>query len=114
MPQWMAGRFLCADGSAPSRDSKNFGFIELNDGSCFKNVQVVLVADQLDCYKEIMRQNVGAALVVKGTVKLTPRPSSPLRLRPRRWRWKGNLLPTTRFRRSATRWNFSGKLPTFA
>ena len=31
-----------------SRDSKNFGFIELNDGSCFKNVQVVLVADQLD------------------------------------------------------------------
>ena len=38
------------------RDMKTFGFIELNDGSCFKNVQVVLVAEQLDCYKEIMRQ----------------------------------------------------------
>ena len=63
-----------------SRDSKNFGFIELNDGSCFKNVQVVLVADQLDCYKEIMRQNVGAALVVKGTVKLTPQAKQPFEI----------------------------------
>ena len=63
-----------------SRDSKNFGFIELNDGSCFKNVQVVLVADQLDCYKEIMRQNVGAALVVKGTVKLTPQAKQPVEI----------------------------------
>ena len=63
-----------------SRDSKNFGFIELNDGSCFKNVQVVLVADQLDCYKEIMRQNVGAALVVKGAVKLTPQAKQPFEI----------------------------------
>ena len=63
-----------------SRDSKNFGFIELNDGSCFKNVQVVLVADQLDCYKEIMRQNVGAALDVKGTVKLTPQAKQPFEI----------------------------------
>ena len=63
-----------------SRDSKNFGFIELNDGSCFKNVQVVLVADQLDCYKEIMRQIVGAALVVKGTVQLTPQAKQPFEI----------------------------------
>ena len=63
-----------------SRDSKNFGFIELNDGSCFKNVQVVLVAEQLDCYKEIMRQNVGAALVVKGIVKLTPQAKQPFEI----------------------------------
>ena len=63
-----------------SRDSKNFGFIELNDGSCFKNVQVVLVADQLDCYKEIMRQNVGAALVVKGSAKLTPQAKQPFEI----------------------------------
>ena len=44
-----------------SRDSKNFGFIELNDGSCFKNVQVVLVADQLDCSKETLRHNAAPA-----------------------------------------------------
>ena len=30
------------------RDMKTFGFIELNDGSCFKNLQVVMSADELD------------------------------------------------------------------
>ncbi|MBQ6000351.1 MAG: asparagine--tRNA ligase [Clostridia bacterium] len=63
-----------------SRDSKNFGFIELNDGSCFKNVQVVLVADEFENYKEIIKQNVGAALVVKGVVKLTPEAKQPFEI----------------------------------
>ena len=35
------------------RDMKTFGFIELNDGSCFKNLQVVMDAGTLENYKEI-------------------------------------------------------------
>ena len=35
------------------RDMKTFGFIELNDGSCFKNLQVVMDAGALGNYKEI-------------------------------------------------------------
>ena len=35
------------------RDMKTFGFIELNDGSCFRNLQVVMSADELHNYKEI-------------------------------------------------------------
>ena len=35
------------------RDMKTFGCIELNDGSCFKNLQVVMSADELNNYKEI-------------------------------------------------------------
>ena len=54
------------------RDMKTFGFIELNDGSCFRNLQVVMSADELHNYKEIASQNVGAALIVRGTVVLTP------------------------------------------
>ena len=54
------------------RDMKTFGFIELNDGSCFKNLQVVMSADELNNYKEIAGQNVGAALIVRGAVVLTP------------------------------------------
>ena len=54
------------------RDMKTFGFIELNDGSCFKNLQVVMSAEELANYKDIAAQNVGAALIVKGTVVLTP------------------------------------------
>ena len=60
------------------RDMKGFGFIELNDGSCFKNLQVVLDASVLENYKEIAGQNVGAALVVHGTVVLTPEAKQPL------------------------------------
>ena len=54
------------------RDMKGFGFVELNDGSCFKNLQIVLDANALDNYKEIAGQNVGASLIVTGTVVLTP------------------------------------------
>ena len=54
------------------RDMKTFGFIELNDGSCFRNLQVVMDANSLSNYKEIAAQNVGAALIVHGTVVLTP------------------------------------------
>ena len=63
------------------RDMKNFGFIELNAGSCFKNLQVVLDAASLANYKEIASQNVGAALEVTGTVVLTPEAKQPLELK---------------------------------
>ncbi len=63
------------------RDMKTFGFIELNDGSCFKNLQVVMDANILDNYKEIAGQNVGAALIVKGEVALTPEAKQPLEVK---------------------------------
>lgn len=63
------------------RDMKTFGFIELNDGSCFKNLQVVMDAAALENYKDIAGQNVGAALVVTGTVVLTPEAKQPLELK---------------------------------
>ena len=63
------------------RDMKTFGFIELNDGSCFKNLQVVMDANALANYKEIAAQNVGAALIVEGTVVLTPDAKQPLEVK---------------------------------
>ena len=63
------------------RDMKTFGFVELNDGSCFKNLQIVLDANVLDNYKEITGQNVGAALIVTGTVVLTPQAKQPLEIK---------------------------------
>ena len=63
------------------RDMKTFGFIELNDGSCFKNLQVVMSADELNNYKEIAGQNVGAALIVRGAVVLTPEAKQPLEIK---------------------------------
>ena len=63
------------------RDMKNFGFLELNDGSCFRNLQVVLDAAALSNYREIAAQNVGAAVSVTGTVVLTPEAKQPLELK---------------------------------
>ncbi len=63
------------------RDMKTFGFIELNDGSCFKNLQAVMDANVLDNYREIAGQNVGAALIVRGEVVLTPGAKQPLELK---------------------------------
>lgn len=63
------------------RDMKTFGFIELNDGSCFRNLQVVMDANSLANYKEIAAQNVGAALIVRGTVVLTPEAKQPLEVK---------------------------------
>ena len=75
------------------RDMKGFGFVELNDGSCFKNLQVVLDASVLDNYKEIAGQNVGAALIVRGTVVLTPEAKQPLEVKAQSVEVEGKSAP---------------------
>ena len=75
------------------RDMKTFGFIELNDGSCFKNLQVVMSAEELANYKDIAAQNVGAALIVKGTVVLTPDAKQPLEVKAHSIEVEGKSTP---------------------
>ncbi len=75
------------------RDMKSFGFIELNDGSCFKNLQVVFSDDSLENYKEIAKQNVGAALIVTGTVVLTPEAKQPLEVKAATIQIEGTSAP---------------------
>ncbi len=62
------------------RDMKNFGFVTVNDGSCFKDLQVVMNRDELANYDEIAHQNVSAALICTGTLKLTPEAQQPFEL----------------------------------
>ena len=75
------------------RDMKTFGFIELNDGSCFRNLQVVMDAGALDNYKEIAAQNVGAALIVTGQVVLTPEAKQPLEVKAQSIQVEGPSTP---------------------
>ena len=80
--QALAGQTVTVGGWVRTiRDMKTFGFIELNDGSCFRNLQVVMEAGTLENYKDIAAQNVGAALIVTGTVVLTPEAKQPLELK---------------------------------
>ena len=61
----MGGRQLTVAGWVRSlRDMKTFGFVTLNDGSCFNNLQVVMDRGTLANYDEIAKQNVGAARCV--------------------------------------------------
>ena len=62
------------------RDSKNFAFIELNDGTKFKSTQIVADAD-MDGYKNVVSQNVGAGLCVVGTVVVTPNAQQPYEIK---------------------------------
>ena len=63
------------------RDMKNFGFVTLNDGSCFKDLQVVMSHDGLANYDEIAAIGVGSALICTGTLELTPDRPQPFELR---------------------------------
>ena len=75
------------------RDSKAFGFIDLNDGSYFKSIQVVFERQIIDNYDEIASQNVGAALIVTGVVTLTPEAKQPFELKATKVEIEGTSTP---------------------
>ena len=62
------------------RDSKAIGFIEINDGSCFKGVQIVFEAAKLANYKDIAKLNVGSAIKITGKLILTPNANQPFEI----------------------------------
>ena len=64
-----------------TRDSKSFGFMELNDGTCFKGVQVVLEADKLKNYADVVKLNVGSTVYVVGEFILTPENKQPFEIK---------------------------------
>ncbi len=75
------------------RDSKAFGFIELSDGSCFKNTQIVFERANLDNYDEIAHQNVGASVYVTGTVVATPENKQPYEIKAQKIVVEGESSP---------------------
>lgn len=62
------------------RDNKTFGFIEINDGSFFKNLQIVF-DNSIDNFDEVSHLNIGSALRVKGTVVETPKARQPYEIK---------------------------------
>ena len=61
------------------RDSKTFGFITMNDGSYFQPLQIVY-HDKMANFDEISHLNVGAAVIVKGTLVATPNAKQPFEI----------------------------------
>ena len=62
-----------------SRMSKNFGFIELNDGSFFKNMQIV-IDEKLENYKEVGKLPISTSLLIEGTLVATQNAKQPVEI----------------------------------
>lgn len=63
-----------------ARGGKAFGFMDLNDGSCFKGVQVVFDAEKLENFDAISKLNTGSSVAVEGTFVLTPEARQPFEI----------------------------------
>ena len=63
-----------------TRVSKNFGFIELNDGGFFKNAQIVF-EDTLSNFAEVSKYQISSAITVKGTLVYTPEAKQPFEIK---------------------------------
>ena len=74
------------------RDSKTFGFIVLNDGTFFEPIQVVY-NDSMDNFAEVSKLNVGAALIVKGTLVATPQAKQPFEIQAKEVFVEGQSTP---------------------
>ena len=65
-----------------SRESKNFAFIVMNDGSCFNNLQIVVEESAINNYAEVMKQiTVGASIEVSGRIEPTPGMQQPFEMK---------------------------------
>ena len=62
------------------RQSKALAFIELNDGSCQRNLQVIAEAGKLPEFEEIVKLNVGSAVIASGSLVMTPGLKQPFEL----------------------------------
>ncbi|MGN0636316.1 MAG: asparagine--tRNA ligase [Acutalibacteraceae bacterium] len=80
-PAAFAGKKIAVSGWIRTvRDSKNIGFMEINDGSSFKGIQVVLEQAKLSNYAEAVKLNVRAAVNIVGEVILTPEAKQPFEI----------------------------------
>ena len=61
------------------RDSRTFGFMVINDGSCFDTLQIVY-HDELPNFAEISKLNVGSSVIVRGTLVATPEAKQPFEI----------------------------------
>ncbi len=74
------------------RDSKTFGFLVLHDGTFFETLQIVY-SDKLENFNEINKLNVGAAVIVKGTLVATPQAKQPFEIQAAEVRVEGASTP---------------------
>lgn len=80
-PSALSGKQITVGGWVRSvRDLKTFGFMDLNDGTNFKGLQVVLNLNELKNYAEVSKLNAGSSVICKGKLVVTPEAKQPFEL----------------------------------
>lgn len=80
-PDAFAGKEIVVSGWIRTlRASKNFGFIELNDGTFFNNIQVVF-EENLSNFAEVSKYTIATSIIVKGNLEITPDAKQPFELK---------------------------------
>lgn len=91
-PQEYIGKNITVQGWIKTvRDSNKFAFIELNDGTFFTNLQIVLEVDNLDNFKEVVKYPIYTAIEIKGELVKTEAAKQPFELKAQ----EINLLATS-------------------
>ncbi len=75
-----------------NRDSKNFGFLVISDGTFFEPIQVVY-SDTLENFSNICKINIGAAVIVKGKLVPTPEAKQPYEIQAESIEIEGDSTP---------------------
>jgi len=75
------------------RSSSAVGFIELNDGSFFKNLQIVFENEKIENYNIIASQNVGTSFVITGKIIITPNSKQPFEMNAEKIEIEGTSTP---------------------
>jgi len=95
------GNSCCRLGTHGQR-FKGFGFIELNDGSFFKNLQIVFEEKNLPNFKEIAKLSVGSAIIAHGELVETPGAKQPFELKATKIEIEGASTPDYPLQRRGT------------
>ena len=75
------GKEVCVSGWVRTlRDSKTFGFIELNDGSFFNNVQIVFET-ALENFEEVKKLSISSSIIVEGNFVKTENAKQPFEIK---------------------------------
>ena len=92
-PQSFDGKEVTVGGWVRSnRDSKTVGFLTVSDGSCFQTLQIVYT-QEIAGYQEVTRYGVGAAVIAKGKIVLTPQAKQPFEMQAEEILLEGSTTP---------------------
>ncbi len=88
------GKYVTVSGwIRTQRDSKTVGFIELNDGTFFKNLQIVFERDVIENFDIVAKLSIGSAITAEGKIVETPEARQPFELRAEKIQIEGASAP---------------------